>query len=95
MGQPARLDELRELAAGHARDVEQRSQRPRCEQRIARSPDDARRVPDRLAETTKEGGLARADLAADEHEPAAARLAHRRERLLEHRESRRSFEEGV
>ena len=68
MRQRARLDEVPEVAASHARDVEERTQRPGCEQRIARSPDDARAVAGRLTETANEGGLAGADLAADEHE---------------------------
>ena len=67
-------DELLELAAGHLGDVEERAERARREQALARTPEDARRVAAPIAERAQQDRLAGARLAPDEdHRPRPGR----------------------
>jgi hypothetical protein len=66
-------DELLQLTAGRLGDVQQRSQRTRRAQGLARAPQDARGRSLLLAERAQERRLADAGLAADEHQPPVAR----------------------
>ena len=82
----ARLDELLELAAGGRGDVDERPERPRREQSVARAPEEpgaGRRV---VAEAPQQRGLADAGLPADEHQPPTRALPHRLDALAEDRE---------
>jgi hypothetical protein len=76
---------LRQVAAGLLGHVEQRTQRARREERIARSPQDPRRLAVLVGEASGQRGLAGPRLARDEHEPPARGSAdaveHRPERL--------------
>ena len=68
------LEDVREPAADRAGDIEKGTQRPRCEKRIARPPENTDRSATLLAETADERRLAHSRLATDEYEPAAAAL---------------------
>jgi hypothetical protein len=67
------LDELFELSAGLLRDVQERSERTRREERVACSPEDAHRVTLVVEERPHESGLADARLAPEEEQPSALR----------------------
>ena len=78
-------NEFPELAAGELRDVEQRSERPRREQRVTRSPEDSRRARLLVTKAPQERGLADTGLPADEHEATVPLLTHRPEPRAERR----------
>ena len=88
-------DELLELAAHGLGDLEQRAERPRREQSVARAPEHAGGRLVLVAELPHEGGLADARLAADEDEPAAAAGTDRCEDLAQRGELRRALEQLV
>jgi hypothetical protein len=82
-----------ELPAGDLGDVEQRPERARRGQRVARRPQDAGRA--RLpAEQPQQLGLADAGLAGDQREPALRSASDAGQRRLERRELRRSLQQG-
>ena len=68
--------ELVERAARLLRDVDERAERPRCEQRVTQAPQGTRLYRKGVTEVPQEDRLADACLAAQEHEPARARVAH-------------------
>ena len=77
-GRPrAGRDDLLQLAAGGVGDVEQRAERPRRVQRVARAPQDLAA----LGELAHERGLADAGLAADQDQPAGRAGEHVEKRL--------------
>ena len=84
-----RLDERRQLAADLVGDVEQRAERARREERVARAPEQASLV---AAERAQQRGLADACLAADEHELAAGSFADAGEARAEERQLARALE---
>jgi hypothetical protein len=74
-------DELLEVAAGHLGDVEQRTERPRGEQAVAGTPEDARRIVALIAERAQQDRLAGARLAAHEDHRPGPGDGHRGERV--------------
>jgi len=64
----AGLDAGAKLAVCLARDVEQWTERPGREQRIARRPEDPNRTVESLAEAAEQRGLSDPGLAPDEDE---------------------------
>ena len=79
----AALDALRQLSVDDARDVEQRPERARCEQRIAARPQDAGRGTEAVAEAAQQRGLADPRLAMDQDGAASGRGRHRSELVLQ------------
>ena len=86
---------LRQVAAGLLGDVEQRAQRARREQRVARPPQDPGRPAVLVGEAACERGLAGARLARDEHEPPARGAADAVEHRGERRELARALEQDA
>ena len=82
-----------QLAAGVLGDVEQRTQGARREQRVARPPQDPRRLPVAVREAAHERRLPGAGLAGHEHHAPARRPADRVQRRLERGELTRALQE--
>ena len=76
-------NEVVERSADRPRDVDERSQRPRHEERVARSREHRRALRHLRAETPQESALADARLACDEHETSGP-CAYLGEATLEH-----------
>ena len=94
VGRPrAAVERAGELAACELRDVEQRSERTRREERVAASPQDTGRAAGRFTEPPQQRRLPDARLAADEHEAPARTTPHRPQALLEHRELAAAFQQ--
>jgi hypothetical protein len=70
------LHKLAELATRHLRDIDQRAERPRREQGIARPPQHTRRTH-LITETPQQKRLPNTRLTANEHETAVSLTAHR------------------
>ncbi len=87
----ARRD-LGELAPDLLGDVEQRAERARREQRVARPPQDARRAPMLVGEEAHERRLAGARLARDERQAPARAVAHGVEHRLQRVELGRALQ---
>ena len=87
----AALDEVGQLAACLGGDVEQRPERPRRVQRLARAREHADGKVG--AERVEERRLADPGLSGDEHEPPATALGHSREGARERVELVRPFEQ--
>jgi hypothetical protein len=79
------FDPLAKLGARDPRDIEQWSQRPRREHRIASGPQDPRATSKLVAESLQQGRLADSGLPAHEHEPPAPAVVDPRERRMERR----------
>ena len=87
------VDGLVELASGLRRDVDERAQRPRREERVACAPQHPPRCGLTVTEGAQERGLAHPGLAADQHEPPSGSCRRARERFCECGQVLRSFEE--
>ena len=71
------------LLGEHRSDVDERTQRTRREQRVARARHDPDRARVRIAETANEGGLTDSRLAAEQDETSSSASHHRPEVLLQ------------
>ena len=76
VGLRSAVDERLHLAPARLRDLDQRPERTRREQRVAGTPKDPSRAPALVAEAPQERRLPNPGFPRDEHEPATSLLTH-------------------
>ena len=79
VGNGAAFDGVRHVAARRLRNIDERPERTRREQHVARSPQNASRAVSVIAEFPNQGRLADAGLAGHQHHPTGAAIDHVRE----------------
>src|SRR5450755_880310 len=84
-------DQPLELAANHLRDIQQRPQRTGRPQRLTASPEDDRRVAERLTESTQQRRLTHTRLAPYQHQPPFRRRPDPGKQIAENRHTLRAL----